>query len=140
MRTPNPKRLRRLLAVHRTLSAACEARRAGHLAAACAARADAENLRERFDAAGSLFALFPELYHDRVARAVQRASEETDKADAEGLALAKLATREKSVEERLAQAERWEARTADERTLLQWVETRIGQPAASITGESASEI
>lgn len=66
------ERLKKLLAVQEQLKALHEIRHAGHLAAAVAARGEAEALAERIDAADSLSGLFPEIYHRRIGAAVDR--------------------------------------------------------------------
>ena len=125
------KKLEKLLSLHGKLSASHEARRTACLAAAAAARCDAETLKSRFDAPGSMFALFPELYHERIARAQARETEERQRADEEGRALARLAMREKALKRHLDQERAWEARMGEERALLEWVETRVSQAPAS---------
>jgi len=66
------ERLRKLVEVQAQLKALHETRRAGFLAEAAAADAEAKAVAERFDAADSLAALFPELYHNRIAGALAR--------------------------------------------------------------------
>ncbi len=119
------QRLEKLLALHGQLGRAHEARRGAHLAAASAAREEGETLRARFDAPGSLSALFPELYHQHIDRARAREAEAEAKAANEAAAIARLAARERLINQRLAEITRWEDRMRDEQVVLAWVESRI---------------
>jgi hypothetical protein len=68
-------RLKNLLAVQEQLKALHEIRHAGHVAAASAARAEADELSARIEAPDSLSGLFPEIYHRRIGAAVDRETE-----------------------------------------------------------------
>ncbi|MER8445849.1 hypothetical protein NKH52_21915 [Mesorhizobium sp. M1066] len=63
-------RLKKLVKVQEQLKALHETRHATFLAAAGAAEAEAKELVGHFDQADSLSALFPDLYHRRIAQAV----------------------------------------------------------------------
>lgn len=65
-------RLKKLVKVQEQLKALHETRHATFLAAAGAAEAEARELVGHFDQADSLSALFPDLYHRRIAQAVVR--------------------------------------------------------------------
>ncbi|RWN21223.1 MAG: hypothetical protein EOR94_07625 [Mesorhizobium sp.] len=65
-------RLKKLVKVQEQLKALHETRHATFLAAAGAAEAEAKELVGHFDQADSLSALFPDLYHRRIAQAVVR--------------------------------------------------------------------
>ncbi|RWP78587.1 MAG: hypothetical protein EOR11_30490 [Mesorhizobium sp.] len=65
-------RLKKLVKVQEQLKALHETRHATFLAAASAAEAEAKELVGHFDQADSLSALFPDLYHRRIAQAVVR--------------------------------------------------------------------
>ncbi|RWN27423.1 MAG: hypothetical protein EOR97_25605 [Mesorhizobium sp.] len=65
-------RLKKLVKVQEQLKALHETRHATFLAAASAAEAEARELVGHFDQADSLSALFPDLYHRRIAQAVVR--------------------------------------------------------------------
>ncbi|RUZ71683.1 hypothetical protein EN943_32945 [Mesorhizobium sp. M7A.F.Ca.US.006.01.1.1] len=65
-------RLKKLVKVQEQLKALHETRHATFLAAAGAAEAEARELVGHFDQADSLSALFPDLYHCRIAQAVVR--------------------------------------------------------------------
>ena len=70
------ERLKKLVSVQEQLKALHEMRHAGFLAEASSAESEAAELRERFDAEGSLSALFPEIYHRRIDQALMRAATE----------------------------------------------------------------
>ena len=122
---PRAKRLAKLLDVHAQLKEFRESRRAGFLQAEGQARADAEALARRFDAADSLSATFPELYHAHIAAALAREAEARASAEAEAGKLAAIALREKSIREALRQAVARAERASAERAVLDWVESRI---------------
>ncbi|MCQ8870732.1 hypothetical protein NP945_02740 [Mesorhizobium sp. LMG17149] len=65
-------RLKKLVKVQEQLKALHETRHATFLAAASAAEAEAKELVGHFDQADTLSALFPDLYHRRIAQAVVR--------------------------------------------------------------------
>ncbi|TIW86588.1 MAG: hypothetical protein E5V59_28490, partial [Mesorhizobium sp.] len=65
-------RLKKLVKVQEQLKALHETRHATFLAAAGAAETEAKELVGHFDQSGSLSALFPDLYHRRIAQAVVR--------------------------------------------------------------------
>ncbi|RWO96947.1 hypothetical protein [Mesorhizobium sp.] len=65
-------RLKKLVKIQEQLKALHETRHATFLAAASAAEAEAKELVGHFDQADSLSALFPDLYHRRIAQAVVR--------------------------------------------------------------------
>ncbi|RWO45438.1 MAG: hypothetical protein EOS12_12335 [Mesorhizobium sp.] len=65
-------RLKKLVKVQEQLKALHETRHATFLAAASAAEVEAKELVGHFDQADSLSALFPDLYHRRIAQAVVR--------------------------------------------------------------------
>ncbi|MER8413161.1 hypothetical protein [Mesorhizobium sp. M0618] len=65
-------RLKKLVKVQEQLKALHETRHATFLAAASTAEAEAKELVGHFDQADSLSALFPDLYHRRIAQAVVR--------------------------------------------------------------------
>jgi len=68
--TTRKQRLKKLVSVQEQLKALHEMRRAGFLAEAMAADEEARVLAQRFDAADSLAALFPDIYHNRIAGAL----------------------------------------------------------------------
>ena len=92
------QRLKKLAGVQQQLKELHEMRRAGHLAAAAAAENDAAELRQRSDAAGSLSALFPEIYHRHIDRAVVSAARNVELARDEAGRIAVATARGNMVE------------------------------------------
>lgn len=125
---PRAKKLAKLLDVHAQLKEFHESRRAGFLQAEAQAKADAEAIARRFDAADSLSGMFPELYHAHIAAALAREAEARASAEAEAAKLAEIALREKSIREALRQAAARAERASAERAVLDWVESRIVLP------------
>ena len=80
------ERLKKLVGVQEQLKALHEMRRAGFLAEAASAESEAAELRQRFDAEGSLSTLFPEIYHRRIDQAVMRAASNLNLAQEEAAA------------------------------------------------------
>ena len=77
------ERLKKLVSVQEQLKALHEMRRAGFLGGGRRApRARPPNCAERFDAEGSLSALFPEIYHRRIDQALMRRREATSSSPA----------------------------------------------------------
>jgi hypothetical protein len=87
--TSRLQRLKKLLAVQEQLKALHEVRHAGFVAEASAAKQEAADLVDRFNANDSLSALFPDIYHRRIGSALAR--EDANRGLAKGEA-AKLAT------------------------------------------------
>ena len=105
------ERLKKLLAVQEQLKALHEVRHAGFVAGAAAAKQEAADLVDRFNANDSLSALFPDIYHRSIgsARAREEANRILAKDEATKLATATARTNmvERSYREmRLARA-RW---------------------------------
>jgi hypothetical protein len=114
-------RLKKLVSVQEQLKALHEMRRAGFLAAARSAEGEAAELRERFDAEGSLSALFPEVYHRRIDRAVVRAASNIDLAQDEAGRLAAATARTKMVERAYREVSRQDERSRTDRERLEMI-------------------
>lgn len=108
--TDRVKRLKKLLTLQEQLKAMHELRHAGFVAGAVAAKKDAAEIVERFNAEDSLSALFPEVYHRGIGSALSR--EETNMKLAAGEA-AKIATA--TARSNMVERTYREARSADER-------------------------
>ena len=122
--TPRTKRLQKLVKVQDQLRALHEMRHAMHLANAAAARRDAEELVAGFDAPGSLSALFPDVYHRKIADAFARADAELEKARDESSRLA-TATARSSIRQRDYRGARQAyERRSSERMLLDLIEQK----------------
>ena len=108
--TTRVERLKKLLTLQEQLKAMHEMRHAGFVAEAVAARNEAEDIVDRFNAEDSLSALFPEVYHRRIGSALTR--EDTNRKLASGEA-AKVATA--TARTNMVERSYREARVADER-------------------------
>jgi len=96
--TGRSDRLKKLLAVQEQLKALHEVRRAGFLAEAAAARQEAMDLVAQFNANASASALFPDIYHRRVAAAFAREAANLGMAEKESARLATATVRTNMVE------------------------------------------
>jgi hypothetical protein len=122
-------RLKKLAGVQEQLKALHEMRHAGFRAHAAAAQAEAEALRERFDAEGSMSALFPEVYHRRIERALERAARNLTLADQEAGLVATATARTNMVERAWRSATRADDRTRSDRERLEMIaRTRPKEP------------
>lgn len=104
------KRLKKLLVLQEQLKAMHELRHAGLVAGAVAARNEAVEIADRFNAEDSLSALFPEVYHNRIGQALSREDANNKAATAEAGKVAAATARSNMVERTYR-----EARAADER-------------------------
>ena len=108
--TTRVERLKKLLALQEQLKAMHELRHAGFVAEAVAARQEAADIVDRFNADDSMSALFPEVYHRRIGSALTREDTNRKLAAGEAAKVATAAARTNMVERTYR-----EARAADER-------------------------
>ena len=108
--TGRVKRLKKLLTLQEQLKAMHELRHAGFVAGAVAAKKEAAEIVERFDAEDSLSALFPEVYHRSIGLALSREEANMKLAAGEAAKVATATARSNMVERTYR-----EARAADER-------------------------
>ena len=108
--TTRVERLKKLLTLQEQLKAMHEMRHAGFVAEAVAARNEAEDIVDRFNAEDSMSALFPEVYHRRIGSALTREDTNRKYASSEAAKVATAAARTNMVERTYR-----EARVADER-------------------------
>lgn len=108
--TDRVKRLKKLLALQEQLKAMHELRHAGFVAEALAAKKDAAEIVDRFNADDSLSGLFPEVYHRSIGSALSREETNTRLATGEAAKVATATARSNMVERNYR-----EARVADER-------------------------
>lgn len=122
--TTRKERLRKLVKLQDQLKAVHETRHAGFLAESIAAGNEAAELAGRFDMEGSMSALFPEIYHDRIGRALaqQQASERMARDEAEKLAAATARTN--MVERAYRDAVRKHDRDTADRERLEMIERK----------------
>ncbi len=76
--TTRVERLKKLLTLQEQLKAMHELRHAGFIAEAVAAKKEAAELVDRFNAEESMSALFPEVYHRRIGSALSREDAEQE--------------------------------------------------------------
>ena len=108
--TDRVKRLKKLLTLQEQLKAMHELRHAGFVAGAVAAKKDAAEIVDRFNAEDSLSALFPEVYHRSIGSALSREEANMKLATGEAAKVATATARSNMVERTYR-----EARSADER-------------------------
>jgi hypothetical protein len=120
------ERLRKLVEVQEQLKALHETRRAGFLAEAAAADEEARAIAERFDAPDSLAALFPDLYHNRIAGALARRDASVEAARREAGLIATATARTNMVERAYRTARREDERQRGDRERLELIEQRRG--------------
>lgn len=122
--TARKERLRKLVKLQDQLKAVHETRHAGFVSEAIAASNEAAELAGRFDMEGSMSALFPEIYNNRIGRALaqQQASERMARDEAEKLALATARTN--MVERAYREAVRKHDRDTADRERLDMVERK----------------
>ena len=108
--TTRVERLKKLLTLQEQLKAMHELRHAGFIAEAVAAKNDAAELVDRFNAEESMSALFPEVYHRRIGSALSREDANRKLATGEAAKVATATARTNMVERTFR-----EARAADER-------------------------
>lgn len=118
------QRLGKLLEVQRQMKALHELRQATHLADALAAAREAEELVKRFDQAGSLSALFPEVYHRHIGLALARERESRERAAEELRNVAKASARVNVIEKDYRDAAAAEERAIEEREAIEMVTIR----------------
>jgi hypothetical protein len=108
--TTRLQRLKKLLTLQEQLKALHELRHAGFIVEAAAAKKEAAEIVDRFNAEDSMSALFPEVYHRRIGSALSREETNLKLAAGEAANVATATARTNMVERD------WrEARAADER-------------------------
>ena len=116
--TTRKERLRKLVLVQEQLKALHETRHATFLAQAGAAEAEAKELVEHFDADRSLAALFPDLYHRRIANALVRQEASLESARQEAGLIATATARTNMVERAYKDVRRRDERERSDRERL----------------------
>lgn len=118
------QRLAKLVGVQRQLKAFHEARHASLTAAAIAAGREAGEIAARFDDPASLAALFPDIYHARIADALDRERSLVAEAEKAAADIAVANARGNVVERNYHEALRQELRHAEERETLDLIQDR----------------
>ena len=122
--TRRTQRLEKLVSVQEKLKALHEMRRAGFLAEAAAAGEEAKALAARLDSPASLSALFPEIYHNRIAAALARRDARLEEAGREAALVATATSRTNMVERAYETARRQDERQRDDRERLDLIEQK----------------
>ena len=125
MSAERQKRLAKLVDLQRRLKAFHETRHSGHVAAAHAAEEDARDLIQRFDDPASLSALFPEVYHARIAGAFAQRDRSLAAADDEARLVATATLRTNMVEDAYRDVSRAVDEKAADKERLEIVERKF---------------
>lgn len=119
------QRLQKFLEVQRQMKDLHETRRDAHLGAAVRAEQDASDIARRFDAAGTMATLFPDIYHRHAEAALRLAADQRLAAQAEADKVTAAALREKRIGEAHREAAGWEERRREERQQLETITYRL---------------
>jgi hypothetical protein len=119
--TTRKDRLKKLVKVQEQMKALHETRRATFLAEAASAEAEAKDLVEQFDL-GGMSALFPELYHRRIANAEARKEAALEKARQEAALAAAATARTNMVERAFRNVRQHDERQRGDRERLEIIE------------------
>ena len=122
--TTRVQRLKKLLSVQEQMKALHETRHAGFLAEVVAAKADADEIVDRFNAEDSMSGMFPDIYHRRIAAAGLRETANRDMAATEAGRIATATARTNMVERSFRQARDHEERDQADRERLDLIAAR----------------
>lgn len=120
--TTRKERLKKLASVQAQVKALHEMRRATLLAEAAAADEEARALADRLNAADSLAALFPDIYHNRIAAALARRDAKLAEARRETGLVATATVRTNMVERAYRAARHEDERQRGDRERLEIIE------------------
>ena len=126
--TTRVARLKKLLALQEQLKAMHELRHAGFVSQSLAAKRDAEELVERFNAEDSLSGLFPDVYHRGIGSALTREEANRKAADNEAGKVATAAARTNMVERTYREARAADERERGDRERLEIIAQRLRPP------------
>jgi hypothetical protein len=124
---PRLDRLKKLLAVQEKLKALHQTRHAGFVAEASAAKEDASDLVDRFNADDSLSGLFPEVYHRRIGSALAREEANRELARTEAARIATATVRTNMVERSYREVRQKDDREKGDRERLDMIGQRRGE-------------
>lgn len=122
--TTRKDRLKKLVTVQEQLKAMHEMRHAGYVAQAISAEAEARELSQSMDAAGDMPQLFPELYYNRIAAAVNRQKLNLGLANHEASQIATATARTNMVERAYRDIRRQDERDSADRERLEIIERK----------------
>lgn len=123
--TSRTQRLGRLLRLQKQIKSLHETKQAMHIADAAAADREASELLEALNAASPIPGLFPDLYNQRIGRAMGRRDTSTVKAGEEGRRAASATMRSNMVTRAYEEAQRLDERATAEKEQAEAVERRI---------------
>ncbi len=125
------QRLKKLLALQEQLKAMHELRHAGFVSQSIAARKEAEELVERFNAEDSLSGLFPDIYHRGIGSALSREDASRKAATNEASKVATATVRTNMVERNYREARSAYERERGDRERLEIIGQRPKKPPES---------
>ncbi|MFC5585268.1 hypothetical protein ACFPOD_09100 [Nitratireductor kimnyeongensis] len=124
MPTPRQKRLQKLVLVMQRLKDFHQAQHAAHMADAAVAQEEAKAITETLDAGTDMTALFPELYHRRVANALERSRASAERARQEAERLLQADARGNALARAYREASDLSERNAADKERLEFIERR----------------
>lgn len=119
------ERLRKLVEVQQQLKAFHEARRAGYISAAGAAREEAADLARRADSQSEIAAAFPDLYNRRIDAALARGTSNDGLAKREANLVATATLRTNRVEKAHRESAAADERQRSDRERLEMITARL---------------
>ncbi|MBX3579364.1 MAG: hypothetical protein KF723_19350 [Rhizobiaceae bacterium] len=119
------ERLRKLVEVQEQLKAVHEARRAGYLTAAVAARDEAADLARRADQPSEIAAAFPDLYNRRIEAALARGAVNDGLAATEAGLVAAATLRTNRVEKAHRESAAADERQRSDKERLEMISARL---------------
>ena len=128
--TDRVKRLKKLLTLQEQLKAMHEMRHAGFVSEALAAKKEAAELVDRFNADESMSGLFPEVYHRRIGSALSREEANRTLAVGEAAKVATATARADMVERNWREAKATDERQKGDKERLEIIGQRLKPPAA----------
>jgi len=120
-----PQKLARLLLLQQRLKKLHEAKQAAFLREASAAEREAAEIAEQLQNPAGLSALFPDLYHKRIGRALARCDSNREKAAQESTKILEADARAKMVESAHREALRKSERADEEKAILELLQAVI---------------
>ena len=127
--TDRVQRLKKLLTLQEQLKALHELRHAGFVAEAVAAKNEAAEIVDRFNAEDSMSALFPEVYHRRIGSALSREEANMKLATGEVVKVATATARTNMVERNWREARAADERERGDKERLEIIGQRLKLPA-----------
>ncbi|MEW9804451.1 hypothetical protein [Mesorhizobium marinum] len=124
------QRLKKLLVLQEQLKAMHELRHAGFVAGAIAAKQEAAEIADRFNADDSMSGLFPEVYQRRIASALAREDANLQSAGREAANVAAANARTNMVERNWREARGADERQRGDRERLEIIGHRPMKPGA----------